>query len=820
MIDSKYVDVIVDNKSKNTDTIYTYKIPEKYKNEVQVGKRILVPFGFGNKKLEAIIINIKNESDLEESNIKYFTKIFDDKPILTKELIELGKWIKKRYLSTYFDVFKAIIPTGISYKVNRYIKLVSDKNIRNLRSENQRKIIEVLKTNKSLEINDLKKYNIKNLNENLNKLLDRGFIEINEKIETSVSKKTEKYVKITNNLNVLDAINKLGKRAPKQKNILNYIKLKNEVKIKEILLETNSSISSIKALENKKFVVIYDKEINREVVTKKINSYKKFKLTKEQEICISKINEGIIKRENNKFLIHGVTGSGKTEIYLQLIEDMIKKGKQSIVLVPEISLTPQTVERFIGRFGNKVAVFHSKLSPGERFDEWRKIKEGKVDIVVGARSAVFSPFKNLGLIIIDEEHETSYKSSMNPKYDTLEVAEKRCEIEDAILILGSATPSIKTYYRARKNEIKLLTLSYRVNNKEMPKVEIVDMKEELNKGNRSIFSEKLYKELKNSLLNNKQIMIFINRRGFSSFVSCRKCGFVVKCKNCDISMTYHKNNDLLRCHYCGLAAKLPKICPECGSKYIKHFGIGTQKVEELLKNEFPFAKIARMDVDTTSKKGSHEKILDDFKNKRIDILVGTQMITKGLDFPNVTLVGIIAADMSLNLPDYNSNERTFQLITQVSGRAGRGMHKGKVILQTYEPNHFSLQNAKNHDYINFYKNEIILRKEFNYPPFSNIINIIGISENKIKLEEDIKKNYEILINDLCKIIDNLKDNIFGPNSAPISRINKKYRYQILIKCSDEYLDFVKDIVYRNFILNYEKNNSIKYSIDINPNSIL
>ncbi len=463
------------------------------------------------------------------------------------------------------------------------------------------------------------------------------------------------------------------------------------------------------------------------------------------------------------------------------------------------------------------------MSLGERFDEWRKIREGEVDIAIGARSAIFAPFNNLGLIIIDEEHETSYKSSMNPKYNTIEVAEKRCELENSALVLGSATPSIESYYRAKKGEIKLLTLSKRANNKSLPPIEIVDMKEELDGGNKSIFSRRLYKSIQDNLLRKKQTILFLNRRGFSTFVSCRKCGYVVKCKNCDISLTYHRSNNMLKCHYCGLAKKPPTTCPECGSKYIKYFGIGTQRVEEIVKKSFPFARIARMDVDTTSKKGSHEKILDKVKNGEVDILIGTQMISKGLDFPNVTLVGIIAADISLNLPDYKSSERTFQLITQVGGRAGRGDYEGRAILQTYESNHYSIMTAQKHDYVGFYDTEILLRKEFNYPPFSNIISITIVGMNEKEVTKESKKLVSSLWIKLReKDVSFENNNILGPNPAPIVKIKSNYRWQVIIKCKDYEINDIKGIIEEICIIDKSKTNhyDTRFVIDINPISIL
>lgn len=824
---NKYALIVVDNVSTNTDKVFTYIIPEEMTNYVEVGKRVLVPFGKGDRVLEGLVIEIVDNIDFIPNKLKSIKKVIDDMPIISKKLIELGLWMKDKYLAQYIEVFKTIIPTGISNKVMKCIKITDRFKYEYKESldENQKKIIEYLFELKECELSKLKAgLSVKNINKHIKALEDKGLIELFDKINTGIGKKYEKFVKrVFDKDKVTEIIDSLNKNAVKQ---IEVIKLLNDVeyiKLKELMIKTNCSYSTIKSLFLKGLIEILDINVDRRPIKEYIPPYKKVSLTEHQKLCIDTIINDISKDNINKFLIHGVTGSGKTEVYLQLIEKMLSQDKDSIVLVPEISLTPQTVERFVGRFGNKVAILHSRLSIGERYDEWRKIKEGKVKIVVGARSAVFAPFNNLGLIIIDEEHENSYKSSMNPKYSTIEVAEKRCDLENAALVLGSATPSIETYYRAKKGDFKLLEMPTRANKTKMPSIEIVDMKKELEKGNKSILSESLFKAIKDNLHNKKQTILFLNRRGFSTFISCRKCGYVVKCSECDISMTYHLDNNVLKCHYCGLSVKPPTICPECGSRYIKHFGIGTQKVEEYIKKIFPSAKVARMDVDNTTKKGSHERILKDVKNGEVDILIGTQMISKGLDFPNVTLVGIIAADISLNLPDFRAPERTFQLVTQVSGRAGRGDVEGKVILQTYEPEHYSILASKEHDYKKFYEMEIKIRKEFNYPPYTSIINIVLGSKDEIKLEEVSKEFYFCLVNDLERSFKKVRDDlILGPNPAPIYKIRNNYRYQIMIKCRDEEIEIIKKIL-KNLVINKKndkKYRNIKISIDINPTSII
>ena len=544
--------------------------------------------------------------------------------------------------------------------------------------------------------------------------------------------------------------------------------------------------------------------------TREYNKDVQKNLTVEQSMAIKEIEES----EENLILLKGVTGSGKTEVYMRIVEKTLEEGKSAIVLVPEIALTPQMIERFIGRFGSNVALFHSKLSDGERFDEWYRVKEGKASLIIGARSAIFLPAKNLGLIIIDEEHENTYKSDQNPKYQTKEVAEYIAKLKGCKVILGSATPTIESYYRAISGEMKLVELNHRVDNKPMPKMMLVDMREELRSGNKSLFSRRLYASMKEKLEKGEQIILFLNRRGFSTFVSCRSCGYVFHCEDCDISMTYHKNGFLV-CHYCGKTKKQPNLCPKCGSKYVKFFGAGTERVEEEVRRYFKNARILRMDVDTTRAKDSHEKIYNAFKAREADILIGTQMVSKGLDFPNVTLVGILAADMSLNLPDYRAAERSFQIITQVAGRAGRGDKEGEVIVQTYTPEHYSLQYAKKYDYENFYEKEFTIRAMMGYPPFGRILLINGSGKN----EDELRKQMIYLgekVKEKAEEFGGLE--VLGPTPCIIYRIKENYRWQIIIKgeFSSKFSKSIKDILYDKANNVY---NDIRVSMDINPNSL-
>ena len=592
--------------------------------------------------------------------------------------------------------------------------------------------------------------------------------------------------------------------------IINFLKDNSGRYTKSELINVNSiSQYKLNKLIEKGLLVVEEETVFRyNNRTYNIDSEKE--LTFEQKHVLDEYNNS----GNNLFLLKGVTGSGKTEVYMRMVEEVLEKNQSAIVLVPEISLTPQMIERFKGRFGRDVALFHSKLSDGERFDEWFRVKEGKAKLVVGARSAIFLPVKNLGLIIIDEEHENTYKSDQNPKYQTKEVAEFLSEQKGCRVVLGSATPTIETYYRALTGDLKLLELNSRVDGKAMPPMKVIDMRNELRSGNISLFSRELFRDMQEKLSKGEQIILFLNRRGFSTFVSCRSCGYVFKCEECDISMTYHRSG-LLVCHYCGKTKRSPQKCPKCDSKYVKFFGAGTERVEEEVKKYFKDARVLRMDVDTTRGKDSYEKIYNTFKDGKADILIGTQMISKGLDFKNVTLVGILAADMSINIPDYRAAERTFQIITQVAGRAGRGEKQGKVVIQTYTPEHYSLEYAVNYDYEGFYEKEFTVRALMKYPPFGKILLINGISK-----KEDLLKNFMHKISNVIKplVEKEVEVDILGPIPCLVAKVKENYRWQIVIKGEFEskFAKKIKELLYDE---NKNVYNDIRISMDINPNNL-
>jgi len=805
--------VIVDNKCKETDRIYSYLVPDDL--EIDVGHRVIVPFGISNKKVEGYVVGIKDSIDFDMSKLKSIISLTSNEKFLSTKMIELIAWIREKYLCYYIEAIHSVLPANIRIK-NTYVYELSNYNnsmelLKEGCPEVLLEIVEFIEDNGGSALKEELRdnFNDNQLDNALRKLVKLNILKKKQFIKKQESIKYEKFVYPSN----IESI-QISSAAKKQSVLMDVVLNNPGISLSMLKKEYDISQDTINSLLKKGYIRVEEREAYR-LKQEEVSPESKKILTDEQQRAIREINSHF--SAGKYVLLHGVTGSGKTEIYLQLIEEELRKGKEGIVLVPEISLTPQMIRRFISRFGNTVAVLHSGLSNGEKYDEWRRIAEGKAKVAIGARSAIFAPFKNLGIIIIDEEHESTYKSETRPKYDTREVAMKRCEIEGSNLLLGSATPSIESYYKAvnHLDNMRLVSINNRVNNRSLPDIEIVDMREELKAGNKSIFSNRLFQEINNALLNNDQLILFLNRRGYSTFVSCRSCGYVAKCPNCNISLTYHAKGNFLSCHYCGYSRVNPTECPSCKSKYIKYFGIGTQRVEQEFIKTFRRSDILRMDADTTTKKNSYKIILEKFRNKEANVLIGTQMIGKGHDFPDVTLVGIITSDTYLNLPDFRSAERTFQMVTQSSGRAGRGDKAGKVIVQTYSPDHYSLLHAKKHDYVGFYEDEIKLRKEMNYPPFSHLCHVIisGYKEDKvIKAAKDIG----CLIKDLT--CDRNDIEIWGPSPAPLSKINNRHRWQLVLKADEEgkLLEIMKNFYNLN-LLNF---NEIGISMDINPLNML
>ncbi|TFZ39570.1 primosomal protein N' [Soehngenia longivitae] len=811
------LDVVLFSKTKSLDRTFTYKVDNEMANKISIGSRVLVPFGKSNTPTIGVIININSKYlDLEIlDSVKKIYLVIDDTSLITKNQIELAMWIKNEYLSTYIDALSLFLPPSDIKSIKLYYSI--NKKLNYIPSKDDIEIIRAFKSSDIIEASKLYKSFGKKVQKQLDKLTDDLALELKFIVYKNKNEKFVKFYSKSKDYTVEEGLKLLSKNANKQRDIWSSEWKKQEMSLNELITKFNTSSNAVNKLVEKKLLIESNKILSNKTIKSDITSYNKHVLNEEQKNAYDRI----IKSDNNFFLLHGITGSGKTEVYLQLVEQMVKLNKGSIILVPEISLTPQTIERFVGRFGDRVAVLHSKLTASQRLDQWNKIKKNELDIVIGARSAIFAPINNLGMIIIDEEHENSYKSTIDPKYNTIDVAKKRCLLEGSKLVLGSATPSIESYHNAKNSAYELLEIKNRIEYASLPEIKVVDMREELNTGNMSIFSRSLYEGIISALKRKEQVILFLNKRGYSSFVSCRNCGYVIKCDSCDVSMTVHKQKNKLVCHYCGKTKKHPSICPNCGSDKFKQFGIGTEKLEELTKKVFPYARVKRADSDTVNQRDDYQNIYKAMKSNDIDILIGTQMISKGFDFPNVSLVGVVAADSTIFLPDYRSAERSFQLITQVSGRAGRGRVRGNVIVQTYNPDHYSIKYAKEYDYENFYNLEIKLRKEFQYPPFVDIIliTIYGPSLNEVKSE--MEEYYDEFI----FILKNKQKNISmigKPHIAPIEKINNNYRYQLIIKFDhsekDELLKYVEWV----FIINRNKKGykCNKISIDIDPVSTL
>lgn len=797
---------------------FDYIVPESMQETAQPGERVLVPFGVRNKSEEAVIVNLTDKSDYDK--LKTIKKFLDKTPMFSKAQLDLCRWLQEKYLCSFSQAYKQIKPPRAGAKVQQWLISVREPESGEKLTPTQEKLLKALSEKDGaaeyFEISE--QVGARGLKSSAYALKDMGIIDICENIKENVRAKYIRMAKLECSIDDGYALAQelLERRAKTQANMVLTLCDCGNMACADLISVVNGSYSALNSLCEKGIASIYKEQIIRNAYDEeKYERTQEYTPTEEQKPIIEYINGRIDDGINEKILIRGVTGSGKTEVFLQAIKHCIDLGKQAIMLVPEISLTPQMVERFVGRFGNLVAVMHSGLSLGERFDQWNKIKSGEVSVVVGARSAVFAPFENIGIIILDEQHEASYKSDIAPRYHAAEVAAKRGEDSGAPVVLASATPDISTYYRALNGEYTLFEMFNRYNKNAMPKARIVDMRSELlDLHNNSAISIRLQEEIRLNLEKGEKTVLFLNRRGYNTFVSCRECGYVVECENCSIAMTYHKKTNKLVCHYCGLTIDNITTCPECGSKYIRFFGTGTQRIEDELNKLFPSARVLRMDYDTTSEKGGHEMILRRFRNGEADILLGTQMVTKGLDFPDVTLVGVLAADTALNVDDYRANEKCFSLITQVCGRAGRGDVEGRAIIQTYQPQNRTINLAKEQNYKEFYKNEILYRIRMQYPPFCDFVYILVSGED----EEDA--NAEIVnIGDFLK--ENQSENILktmGPAPAGIKRIKNMYRFRIIMKVRNK--ELILPILRQVYEAHESSDIKNMLSIDINPTNMI
>ncbi|MDB5053753.1 MAG: primosomal protein [Bacilli bacterium] len=799
-----YAKVIVDVPAKQTNRPFDYLIPEALEGWIEVGSRVAV--SFGARTLQGFVVEIFDHSTHDAAKIKAIEHVLDLYPPLTTELVELAHWMSDNYLCHEITALQVMIPGALKAKYERQISWndAMDELDSLFSLPSQKEVVAYIqaKGNVSLEallirFPDEVRW-IKEL------VLSGQLVELQTVKDRMAKKKVMTLFPPADLLQLKSWIEQLPEKAKRQKQVLQFmLEYPHPIKLTELMLKLDVSASTVKGLAEKGWLDLKEIEVYRDPYA--MHSFPQtypLPLTEEQRCVFTSISQAVYDQIHRVFLLHGVTGSGKTEVYLQSIQQCLDQGKEAIVLVPEISLTPQMVERFKGRFGEAVAVLHSRLSQGERYDEWRKISLQKVKVVIGARSAVFAPFTKLGLIIIDEEHESSYKQEDSPKYHAREVAIERAKRQNASVVLGSATPSLESYYRATNStkdgcavEYTLLTMAERVEGRPLPPVQVVDMREELKEGNRSMFSRGLYKAIEERLHKKEQTVLLLNRRGYSTFVMCRTCGYTVGCPHCDISLTYHQSTKRIRCHYCGYTEREVHECPSCGSEHIRYFGTGTQRVEEELVKLFPGIRVIRMDVDTTNEKGSHEKWLNMFRDRQADVLLGTQMVAKGLDFPDVTLVGVIAADTVLNLPDFRAGERTFQLLTQVAGRAGRHQLPGEVFIQTYTPEHYSIQSASHHDYEAFIHTELDLRQLRGYPPYNRLI-LVTLSHEQIPLLVRTAESYVSRLKELAKDAgmrlqsnantpDEWDMDILGPVASPIPRIKDRYRFQCMLKYRGE-----------------------------------
>lgn len=811
MADKMKVSVAVSSAAFAFDKPFDYLVPDYLADKAEAGKRVVVPFGKGNRKRVGLILGVDDISECNTSRLKYIISIEDETPVLNDEMLKLADWLRDTTFCTYFDAVKTMLPTGMNINIKEHYKPLHNTDISLLSTDEADAFEKLLQAiNPDTEAEKIKKQGKGLL---LESLVAKGFVEYAVDGKQSVGDSTVKMAELTKEyLNSPENF----KLTVKQKALVKILSENDEISVKEACYLSGVGSSVEKKLVEKGVIREYDYEVFRtvEMSVENKRSLSDIVLTDEQQAVFDKVNSKRIENKAHCFLLHGVTGSGKTSVFEKLIGECIESENQAILLIPEISLTPQTVRRFRELFGETVAVIHSGLSLGQRLDEYKRIKRGLAKIAVGTRSAVFAPFDNIGLIIVDEEGERSYKSDSSPRYHAIEVAKKRCRTHNAVLLLASATPSIESYYYAQKGVYELLEMKKRYSGFSLPQVGVVDMSEERNEGNSSEFSNILIDEINENLKNNEQTILLLNRRGYHTIISCCDCHQPVYCPNCSIPMTYHKVNDLLMCHYCGHSQPMGENCAQCGSTHMKQMGFGTQKLEEQLEKLFPAAKILRMDADTTMSRYSYEKNFKDFGKGKYDIMIGTQMIGKGLDFPNVTLVGILSIDKALYAGDFRSYERTFSLVAQVVGRAGRGQKKGRAYLQTFMPDHYVLNLAARQDYYGFYNEEISIRKALLFPPVCDIC-VIGINSEDEAKAASLSMGIHAIIKKVAGNGIKIPLRVLIPVKCSYGKINGKYRYRIIIKCKNtaEFREFLRNVLAQSAKLDEFKNCNVYADIN-------
>ena len=788
------------------DRLYTYAIPTEMREKAQKGVRVIVPFGRGNIKKQGIIFAVETD---ETDGLKSILSLTDSEPVLSDEMLLMAEYMSESVFCTYYDAVHAMLPTGLGYKIVDFYSANEDFSV-SLLSDTEKEVYDFLVSAGEKSEDEIKKtlgIEVGLLEE---MLLKEALVKTSD-TKRKIGDATQKWVRIAG-----DELPDV-KLTPRQKEVVELLENVGAASQKEICYFTGVSQSVIEGLVKKGILVYFSKPVYRtpsEVGT--VSKCEKITLTDEQQAAAEGLRKAYLSEKGEVSLLYGVTGSGKTQVFLSLVDTVAESGRGVIVMVPEIALTPQLISIFSARYGNKTAVFHSAMSMGQRMDEWKRIRDGKALIAIGTRSAVFAPFKDLGLIIIDEEQEHTYKSEKTPRFHTRDLAKFRTAYHKGLLCLASATPSVESFTAAKKGKYSLFSIKNRYGNAELPEVETVDMRKELVEGNAGMLSTRLYEAVNETLKNGNQAILLLNRRGHNTYVTCADCGYVETCPNCSISLTYHSANNRLMCHYCGYSKPSDRVCPECQSTHIKFSGLGTQKAEEELKTLFPDANILRLDADSTIARDSYSSYLTDFREGKYNILLGTQMVAKGLDFPNVTLVGVLGADSAMYSEDFRGFERTFSLLTQVVGRAGRGGTTGRAIIQTIDPDSNVIALAREQDYDSFYEEEILNRKIMIYPPFCDMCVVSAQSLSREKAEKtinDIFENIKQLIENEYKTV---KVIILGPSVAAIAKVNNKYRFRMIIKCKNN-VEFRKML---RTALDSKSGDQTTVSVDINPETVI
>ena len=845
----------------SVDQVFTYGVPPQLDTVLQPGVRVLAPFR--RTKQEGVVVERLDETDLAPNLIKNVSECLDETPMFSPDMLTLTKWMADYYICSWGVSLYCAVPAAVRTQKKEQVRLLPEFS--GSLGTVQKKLVALLEAEGELSLNQLARrtgLSSQDVRSRIRRLREKGVVETNvthkpkattqettvaqlvlptADIEAEIQRLKSGNPDIHENASPQRSVNRLHAADVKRAEILQFLLDEGApLATRDLMKRVNASISLLRTLERHEFIHITRAQTVRNPLSSepvaptqplRLNPAQSTAFTEIQKVLASYATE--LTSDNGTkhpptFLLHGVTGSGKTEVYMQAMADVLENGKSVIVLVPEISLTPQTASRFVGRFGDRVALLHSRLSDGERYDQWHRIQRGEADIVIGPRSAIFAPVPQLGMLIIDEEHSDSYKSDTAPRYHAREVAQKRSNLANCPVLLGSATPSLESFHRTRNGSYRLLNLPDRVFDRKMPEVHIVDMRTELKKGNRTIFSDLLRSSIEERLVRQEQIILFLNRRGHSTYVFCRTCGYVERCDNCSISLTYHRETQQLVCHHCGSKRPTQQACPQCSSEAIRFFGAGTEAVEQEVRKSYPKARVKRFDADSTARKNAHQQILEEFEQQKIDILIGTQMVSKGLDFPHVTLVGVIAADTALNLPDFRASEQTFSLLTQVAGRSGRADLEGVVVIQTYMPEHYSIEAAQKHDYLDFYAQEVVARGALRYPPFAHVATLLlrGKDEQAvIEASHVARDQLEIWQTDQEHASQVPKGEetsveILGPAPAPLSKIEGKFRWHLLLRGTDpkkigqlfkRFTDEPPTII---------KSKAIEFVIDIDPTNTL